>query len=140
MDFAVITSSGNQVVFGRKGNASHPICACVDGQGRLANEIASRPLFAENLDAVGVIIKIIARNGEFVAAWREIDAVNLSVDAQRRLKFTRRCVPDFDCSVLTPAGDEIAVYRDRRDAVRQQLAHHTMQVPRTLKQKTYRTA
>ena len=62
-------------------------------QGRLANEIASRPLFAENLDAVGAIIKIIARNGEFVAAWREIDAVNPSVDAQGRLALKRASRP-----------------------------------------------
>ena len=51
-------------------------------QGRLAYEIASRPHLAEDLHAVAAAVVIIARNSEFVAAWREIDAANVSVDLQ----------------------------------------------------------
>ena len=51
-------------------------------QGRLACEIASRPLLAEDLHAVAAAVVIIARNSEFVAAWREIDAGNASADLQ----------------------------------------------------------
>ena len=49
-------------------------------QGRLAHKGASRPLLAEDLQAEDVVNVIIAGSGEFVAAWREIDAVNHAVD------------------------------------------------------------
>ena len=65
-----------------RAEAHGPDMVRVPPQGRLANKIASRPLFGENLDAVvGVVI---ARNGEFVAAWPEIDACNLTVDVEGR--------------------------------------------------------
>ena len=53
-------------------------------QGRLAYEVASRPLLAEDLHAVAAIAaEIIARNGQLVAAWGEIDAVNSAVNLHR---------------------------------------------------------
>ena len=53
-------------------------------QGRLAYEVASRPLLAEDRHAVAVASPIIARCGEFVATWGPIDAQDLAVDAQGR--------------------------------------------------------
>ena len=57
-------------------------------QGRLAHE-ASRPLIAEDLDPAfledAVLIINVERSGEFVAAWRKVDAGNFSADIQGRL-------------------------------------------------------
>ena len=49
-------------------------------QGRLAHEGASRPLLGENLHDEAVVTEIIARSGEFGAAWGEVDAVNSAVN------------------------------------------------------------
>ena len=54
----------------------------VNPQGRLAYEVASRPLLAEYLHAVAAVIEIIARCGEFVATWGPTDALDLAVDVQ----------------------------------------------------------
>ena len=88
-------------------------------QGQLAYEIASRPLFAENLDAeVGVIIArpcewvVIARSGDFGAAWRKIDAVNLFVDPPAVWKaqnfLPRLCADEMDVAIDVPSRDDVA--------------------------------
>ena len=63
-------------------------------QGRLAYEVASRPLLAEYLHAVAVVIEIIARCREFVATWGPIDAPDLAVDAQGEQNFLPRVWAD----------------------------------------------
>ena len=50
-------------------------------------------LLAEDLHAVAAAEVIIARNSEFVAAWREIDAANVSVDLQLPQLLARLYIP-----------------------------------------------
>ena len=59
----------------------------VPRQGRLAHE-ASRPLIAEDLHPAsleGAVLINVERSGEFVAAWRKVDAGNSSADVQLAL-------------------------------------------------------
>ena len=51
-------------------------------------------LLAEDLHAVAAAEVIIARNSEFVAAWREIDAGNVSADLQGAQNFLPRLCAD----------------------------------------------
>ena len=64
-------------------------------KGRLAYEIASRPLCDKNLHAEVTIVEIIiARSGEFGATWREMDALNIATDVERRRQGPeRRLIP-----------------------------------------------
>ena len=61
-------------------------------QGRLAYEVASRPLLAEDLHAEAVVIEIIARSGEFVATWGPIDAPDFSPSTLREHICSLVCV------------------------------------------------
>ena len=71
--------------FGPVRRIGHTQDSAVDVQGRLAYEVASRPLLAEDLHAeAATAAKIIARCGEFVATWGPIDAPDFAVDAQGR--------------------------------------------------------
>ena len=109
-------------------------------QGRLAYEIASRPLFAESLHAVciAVVIVIIARSGEFGAAWGPIDAEDFAVDAQGAQNFhLRLCADEVDAPFRTTrhddvAGEPILHARDFRGKARRAPAARSVIVPQVL--------
>ena len=82
-------------------------------QGRLAYEIASRPLFAENLHAEAAVIEIIARGGEFCAAWGEVDAENYAADPHRPLARSCFYVPDPDGLIIRAAGNLFSIWAKR---------------------------
>ena len=81
----------------------------VDVQGRLAYEVASRPLLAEYLHAVAVVSEIIARCGEFVATWGPIDTGNFAVDAQAAQNFLPRlCADEVYAPIISTRRDDVA--------------------------------
>ena len=84
--------------------------ALVPRQGRLAYEVASRPLLAEYLHAVAATAaKIIARCGEFVATWGPIYAPDFAVDAQAAQKFLPRlCADEVYTPISITRHDDVA--------------------------------
>ena len=69
-------------------------------QGRLAYEVASRPLLAEYLHAEAVVSEIIARCGEFGATWGPTDPLDLAVDAQGAYLLIGLCVEDYHTGIV----------------------------------------
>ena len=80
-------------------------------QGRLAHKGASRPLLAEDLQAEDVVNVIIAGSGEFVAAWREIDAGNASVDVHGGLKLLAVGIEEVDVASTVANRKDVAIWR-----------------------------
>ena len=93
VDVASFVTNGKHVAIWRVAQAEDTVVNLHLSRGRLVCEIASLPLFAQNLDCeVGVII---ARSRQFVAACRKNDGENYAADVQGAYLLIGLCVEDY---------------------------------------------